>query len=314
MIVSGTSPVVTAGAGNDLVCVTQTTGAAAASEYFDVYVDAGTGDDIVDTTATSGRTKALLGSGVDRYPGGAGVDIVDGDGIDDEVLSGGGDDHLVLRIAGVSKTTVGWYDGGAGVDIVTVQSATAALDVALDGRILVDGVQAAGLNGFHNAYVAASRVVLRGTGDDDRLSVTGCDLRIHGGAGDDTLLRVGGAGFVALPQCEDKLRSFGGPGDDKIYGNTDSDRLSGNAGNDVLTGDGDPDVLLGGPGHDRLRGSLGADVLEGHGGDDILEGEDGNDTILGGRGGDTAFGGEDKDLCIAEVERDCEKRKWRPHD
>lgn len=307
VIVSGRSTVILADAGDDLICVTHLEdGTFVSNVQAHVTVDAGPGDDVVDTTATVSRTRAMLGTGVDRYLGGPGGDSVEADGADDEVLGGDGADHTTLRIASAPGAVLGRYDGGPGANGITVQSPTSALDVTLDGRVLVDGVAAADNTGFHYGNVAAFRAILRGTGNDDYLTVQGCDLKVYGGAGDDRLVRSG-LGYPGMPQCEDKLRSFGGAGDDTLFASTDDDRLSGNAGKDVLTGDGDPDVLLGGPGSDRLTGGLGSDLMRGHGGADILKGDHGHDKIFGGRGRDKAFGDEDKDLCVAEVERDCEK-------
>lgn len=303
VIVAGSSTVIRADAGNDLVCV-------ANSSSF-VKVEAGHGDDVVDTTATTSQTWAQLGSGVDRYLGGSGADTVDADDADDEVLTGDGNDSTRLRIMSAPGAIQGRYDGGSGANHVTVHSARSPLDVSLNGEVLVDGVAAADLANFQDGSAAALRVVLRGTGEDNRLAVTGCDLRVYGGGGDDTMGRshLWYPGAPALPQCEDRLRSFGGAGDDNLRAGTDYDRLSGGAGDDVLTSDNDPNVLLGGPGSDRITGGLGSDVLKGHRGADLLEGGYGNDTILGGQGSDKAFGEAGRDRCVAEVERDCEKRK-----
>jgi len=97
VIVSGTSIVVNAGAGNDLVCISGPTF---------VRTDAGPGDDVVDasvTTAVHPQTETLtdLGTGHDRFLGSPFLDTVWSNGVDDEVSTGLGRDRLWITITGL---------------------------------------------------------------------------------------------------------------------------------------------------------------------------------------------------------------------
>jgi Ca2+-binding RTX toxin-like protein len=66
--------------------------------------------------------------------------------------------------------------------------------------------------------------------------------------------------------------SFGGSGNDSLYGSPLDNIISGNAGNDIVSGADGNDQLLGGAGRDFLIGGTGADILNGGSGDDILIG------------------------------------------
>ncbi|WP_137982083.1 calcium-binding protein [Streptomyces violaceusniger] len=119
---------------------------------------------------------------------------------------------------------------------------------------------------------------------NDSVKISGGDVNVHGGAGDDTIIGAS----VAV----------GGDGDDTISHATNA---NGNAGNDTITdsfavwaGDGD-DTVIGDDVANEIYGGPGDDYLDGAGNDDSIYGEEGDDTIKGGPGNDYLFGGPGQD-------------------
>ncbi len=195
--------------------------------------------------------------------------------------------------------------------------------------------------------------LLDGGSGDDRLSGGSGDDRLLGGPGDDTVgngadfaaergndhleggdgddvleagqgddVAVGGNGDdVIRLDFGDDVSGQGGPGVDRIYGETgndgskvdggglfggpDDDFVSGGGGDDRLYGDAFPagpagnDMLLGGGGQDHLEGGGGDDLMIGGKGGDLLDGGDGNDVLVGNSGADTLLGGPGDDLIWA---------------
>ncbi|MCA9049307.1 MAG: hypothetical protein KDA89_11300, partial [Planctomycetaceae bacterium] len=149
-------------------------------------------------------------------------------------------------------------------------------------------------------------LVLRGTSDDDTLTVTQSD-------GNVTVTYSDPAGSVVDPvtlAVSDIRRIYfdGGRGNDtvtidsnitidaELIGGFGADTLTGGAGNDVIRGDDGNDILSGGAGNDEIHGGLDNDTIDGGAGADSLHGGDGADTIRGGTGDDQLFGdlGNDK--------------------
>ena len=306
VIVSGTSMVVNADAGNDLICIT-------GPDF--VRTDAGPGDDVVDTSVTTAvdpeaGTFTDLGTGQDRFLGSPVIETVHSNGVDDEVSTGPGRDRLLITITDIPTAAPGSYDGGGGTegDTIMIYSAALDLEVALGESIVVDGMQAATLTGFQLANVAAPRVVLRGDASPNLLSAWGCEIEVDGQGGKDTLDTLSGTTLEAQFPCTRADRTVslsGGGGDDVLAGGPGDLRLSGGGGNDQLVGGEGADHLVGGAGRDRLRGEEGADRLLGGSGNDRLEGVEGNDRLVGGAGRDRANGGLGRDVCDAEIERSC---------
>ncbi|WP_211122465.1 calcium-binding protein [Streptomyces yatensis] len=125
--------------------------------------------------------------------------------------------------------------------------------------------------------------VVLGDGNDT-VKISGGDVNVDGGAGDDT---INGASVAV-----------GGDGDDTISHTTNA---NGNAGNDTITdsyaawaGDGD-DTVIGDDVANEIYGGPGKDYLDGAGNDDSIDGEEGDDTIKGGAGNDYLFGGPGQD-------------------
>lgn len=131
------------------------------------------------------------------------------------------------------------------------------------------------------------------------------EVNIYAGAGDDTidLLDVNTNAFLSLATVPILFRSYGGDGDDDIYGSSQAfsgdgdpvtDYIHGEAGNDWLAGSNGIDVIEGGDGNDSLHGESGSDILYGGSGDDLLTGGAYSDLMYGGSGSDTLYG-EDGD-------------------
>ena len=304
VIVSGASTIIYAGAGDDLVCLTPTL---AYLGITGIQVDAGPGDDTIDASVRGDEiVRAQLGVGRDHFTGGPANDVVSANGVDDEVDTDSGWDAVNLVVTGVSTSIRGRYDVGSGPtrerETLTVRGEDSDIAVELDGQIVVDGVTAADVTGFHNVDLHARQAAVRGNGDPNSLFAAGCQVRVAGRNGNDNIsIDYFSDPHTPEPRCESKDRSAfvsGGRGHDRIGGSAGPDRLAGNAGNDRVTGRDGNDVLIGGAGRD---------VLFGVSGNDVLNGRVGNDKLVGGRGRDTADGGVGRDRCVAGVERRCER-------
>lgn len=147
--------------------------------------------------------------------------------------------------------------------------------------------------------------VIRGLGGNDILIGGDGDDRLIGGRGDDVL--DGGDGDDVLRGNSNLDTLLGGAGADTLHGGRGSDLLDGGDGDDRLRGGRGNDLLLGGRGDDRLRGNQGYDSLDGGDGNDRLHGGSGMDSLYGGDGIDRAAGGGNSDLCVAEVQKRCER-------
>lgn len=157
---------------------------------------------------------------------------------------------------------------------------------------------------------------------DRGVTQLGCQQRLSGGNGDDTIHGNRRDNGICGWGGKDSL--FGHPGDDVLRGNGDHDYLSGGFGTDTLNGGEGNDTIYGGGGDDSLRGgSFGKDFLSGGDGDDTLlgsglhddtiDGGDGNDSITayyglnhltGGPGKDVVNGGPSDDVVAGGPGRD----------
>ncbi|MEL7335911.1 MAG: calcium-binding protein, partial [Planctomycetota bacterium] len=186
-----------------------------------------------------------------------------------------GDD--ILTGGGLSDTLI----GGAGKDTVYGNGGNDYLDGATGEPKLTNPLQ----------FVLASTMqdtLYGGAGND---TIDGHYDLIDGETGNDTL-RVASHRPMAY-----NVRTWGGSGNDKLYGSAFGDVMSGGDGNDTLHGYGGNDNLGGGRGNDYLYGGTGNDTLSGHAGTDRLYGNSGNDTLDGGRDGtrDYLYGGPGSD-------------------
>lgn len=194
--------------------------------------------------------------GIDVLDGGEGNDLLVGDGHDDTLYGGGGNDTLYGDQADYDQR----FAAGA-----------AYLDVRYHGRD-----------------------TLYGGGGNDQLVGGGNHDYLDGGEGNDRL----------WGDDADRMRNKELNGNDYLYGRAGEDSLEGGYGNDWLYGGTDNDYLLGGGGGDFLYGEEGDDQLWGDDGDltsladhgaDYLDGGNGDDALIGGSGGDTLLGGDGHD-------------------
>ncbi len=184
-----------------------------------------------------------------------------GQGGNDEILAGSGDD--TLRGDAFTITSTGFLRGGndrifggGGDDLIFG-----------DEQINTDG-----------GMVIGGNDILVGNQGDDTISGGGGNDRVQGDIGNDIL--------------------NGDDGDDVLLGVFDNDQLRGGTGNDLLRGGEQDDLLLGGNGMDTLAGGTGRDTLGGGAGNDSLEGRGGFDTLDGGAGNDTLNGGSNADVFV----------------
>jgi alpha-tubulin suppressor-like RCC1 family protein len=91
------------------------------------------------------------------------------------------------------------------------------------------------------------------------LAIVG-EVRLIGGAGQNTAVGDGQQQFMVLGADDDIIR--GGGGDDTVGSLGGNDQIFGDAGNDVVYGGGGDDSLSGGAGNDRLNGGLGKDTAK----------------------------------------------------
>lgn len=136
-------------------------------------------------------------------------------------------------------------------------------------------------------------------------SITGSQVadRVHGYAGNDTVVGAGGDDFLRGEAGNDSIS--GGDGFDDTHGNMGADTMHGGAGPDWVVGGQDNDLLLGDDGNDVVYGNMGADTQYGGAGADWVRGGQANDSLSGGdgadwmwgdRGDDTISGGSGADL------------------
>ncbi|PVG82411.1 hypothetical protein DDE18_13165 [Nocardioides gansuensis] len=226
VIVTGSSTQVDAGAGHDLICLTSPV-----TEPRTPYIGAGEGNDLVDSTGTLRSAYVTLGDGRDRYVGGRADDRVSANDFDDTVTLGGGDDYFTAQDwRDGTPLIVGSYDGGSGEDWLTTESRDVALRLDLaEGRLDVDGVQAALVTGFTHAQVTAEHAVLKGDGRAQFLWVGGCTMEASGRGGNDHVAFHYSEDFE-FKTCTRTARLSGGSGKDTLRGSSGDDVLRGNSG------------------------------------------------------------------------------------
>ncbi len=271
------------------------------------------------------------------YAGGAGYSAagagdVNGDGIDDLIISAKYASAGGRTYAGVSYVVFGQAAGfGAVVNLAGLNgsngfkingvtsgdnsgnSVASAGDINHDGfDDLIVGARLADPNGFNSGstYIifgrpSAPSVTYSGTtGDDVQDGGAGADS-LSGGGGNDTLNGLAGI---------DTLN--GGDGNDIINGGLGADAMTGGLGDDTFYVDdaGDTTLESSGEGYDTVRSTiawtLGANfeqlILDGssningtgNGLDNVLTGNDGNNTLNGGAGADILYGGLGVDRLI----------------
>ena len=257
----------------------------------------GGGDDLI---FGDGNDNALeSGDGNDTVYGGSGSDGLYGGGGDDFLNGGAGQDYLI---------------GGTGFDTASYANAP--------GSIVID-LSIAGLQNTVSAGMDGLSQIESIEGSDHADWLYGNDQTnwLYGEDGDDTLSGRDGVDWLFGGEGNDFL--IGGAGNDLHYGGAGSDTASyydapsgvwvnlnlagwqntlgggtdwlsdieniyGSAYNDILTGDGNHNWLYGGSGNDALTGGGANDHLFGGAGNDQLFGGEGDDALYGGSGSDWA--------------------------
>ncbi len=181
---------------------------------------------------------------------------VDGSNADESVVVtsraylhlSGGDDEIVLPFGYEPPSSV--FSAGGGRDRLVSGNTDSDTNIRgheqvrvfLDEHRLVFGAgpepQVTIVNGIEDLSVGATSVRVHGDEKANEVFTTGCDIRVTGGPGNDSL-----------------HGSSGGKADCPLL----LSRLRGGSGRDELIGTGQDDILLGGKGRDRADGRKGID-------------------------------------------------------
>jgi Ca2+-binding RTX toxin-like protein len=200
-----------------------------------------------DGNAGDGETgeNDSVGADVEGIGGGAGNDLLRGNGGAGSFSGGAGSDTL---------------DGGGGADLLRGDSGFDTVDYSSRSAAVSVNLGSPGSNG--------------GAGENDTIPA---DIeRVVGGSAGDTL--IGGPAADALEGGPGNDAVSGAGGQDKLDGDAGDDGLDGSEGNDTLGGGADSDALNGGEGADALSGDDGVDTLAGGAGADTLSGGTGDDS------------------------------------
>lgn len=260
---------------------------------FDTVVDSGSSlNDRVQILSQTGDTLDLTGwSGIERYSGNIGNDVIDGSSVAEELVILGGNGMDTLSGGSQNDTILGGNDndiinGNGGDDRI---QGGAGDDTAFGGAgddifwvtDLGDEVHG-GTNG-----VIGDRAHVIGTGPYTIGTWTGLEAVYGTGTVDDNIDATGMATGITLYGRGGNDTLIGSDNADTFYGANDNDTISGAGGNDILIGGNGADTLNGGADNDYLRGDLNggsssADVFifnDNWGADTIGDFEDGVDTI-----------------------------------
>lgn len=223
---------------------------------------------------------------MDRFnvTGGTGNDALDGAGLADTLVGGGGNDTLNGGSGGSDS-----INGGAGIDTwaMNLGSATAALTLTLSGTgggtLVGNGTNLAGIENvqlttgsgndvINLSAVVGNHVVYTNDGTDTINVGAGSFNEVSGGGGADSLTAVAtnatasvrtvdkGYGWWALEAVDGSYSTrYIGVDQFDFTGSAFNDRLGGFGGNDVLRGAAGRDILNGGGGNDTLFGGAGGD-------------------------------------------------------
>ena len=112
--------------------------------------------------------------------------------------------------------------------------------------------------------------------------------------------RNAGYGVVIFGQ----LAIAGTDCNDTLYGTSGDDRIFGGGGNDTLFGGEGVNTIGGGDGDDLIYGGSRTDYIDGGNGNDTIFAADGNNRISGGAGDDTIYTGTGNDVIYASLGND----------
>ncbi|MCT8266401.1 M10 family metallopeptidase C-terminal domain-containing protein [Afifella sp. JA880] len=216
----------------------------------------------------SNNLAVAYGAEIENAAGGAGDEVINGNGLDNTLFGGGGSDIL----SGFSGDDLVF--GGRGASNDTLYGGDG------DDRLFSGGGDDRVDGGAGNDFIGSgigSDIVNGNAGNDTIFggAVPGSD-RIDGGDGDDVI--------------------WGGGGHDSLYGQTGNDEIGAGGGNDIIDGGAGDDTLFGGEGNDTVTVGAGRDLVYGSGGDDVfIFGADGERDVyaaVSGNGHDAIDGFE----------------------
>ena len=264
-----------------------------------VFLQGEAGHDSIDTSSASRAFLMFGGAGNDLIVGNGSDESIPMDLGDDTINGNGGIDRIVaqgLRGAVTLNDTLLsglGLDSIAGIELAQLE-AGAAVQInasAFSGAVTLFGSSA----GDSLIGTAFADVISGGNGNDTINAGDGNDT-ITGGVGNDSIDGEGGidlqvettAGSVLVTAIQ--IQGGNPLGTDKYF-NLESMQFTGNAGankfdtrlfsgNVTLLGGGGNDTLCTGGGNDSLAGEGGNDFLTGGAGDDTLDGGDGGDRLI----------------------------------
>jgi Ca2+-binding RTX toxin-like protein len=270
---------------------TGTTGSGATSESIDTLAG-------IENVAGTGLGDTIYGDGADnRIAPGAGNDVIDGRGGSDTI------DYSAARAPVEVRLDLGAaYEQGTGETALDIFSnyPPGIIVKADDYSATTDQ-----LTSIENAVGSAFADTLVGDGGANRLEGGAGNDVLDGAAGADRMLGGSGDDVYVVDDAGDVVIENAGEGTDEIrtalanYGLTAAnvEKLTGTSSSgQYLSGDARANIITGGTGGDYLVGNEGDDHLDGGGGDDHVYGNDDNDVIAGGDGNDTLQGGKGSDV------------------
>ncbi|WP_018095958.1 calcium-binding protein [Sinorhizobium meliloti] len=239
-------------------------------------IDGGAGSDTADfRDKTAGIVLTLAGAAnaiatvgglaedtvrnIENIFGGAGADVLTGDGNSNTIRGGAGADRL---------------DGGTGVDTVDYRDKTKSVSVTLDGAnpmtVKVGGVIEDTISNFENISGGSAGDTL--TGDSLANVLIGNDGAdtLRGGLGKDVLDGGNGVDTADYLEKTDAISvTLNGTASAVVFvGGTAEDTIRGVE--NILSGSGD-DTLVGDAASNMIRGALGADFIDGGAGVDTAD-------------------------------------------
>jgi len=168
--------------------------------------------------------------------------------------------------------------------------------------------------------VGNERLIVGGAGDDTIVDVGGFSTVVFDGARGDYTITGLADGWISIvdnrpgsPDGADQLQNVDQLSFSDgsvlvadlalpIQGTAGDDELVGSDGDDIIYGYAGNDALYGFGGNDTLDGGAGNDLLVGLNGNDTLLGGDGDDELIGSAGSDQMFGGAGADLFVARIQ------------
>lgn len=196
--------------------------------------------------------------------GGVGQDLLIGTAQVDDIRGGAGDDRITVTASGTGIDRY-FGDAGDDLLLIPANYDAFSNAFEFFGGDGVDTIDATAFGGglvlenFSDGSIAPAERVLFGAGGDvyDGRVDSPFALNLSGGDGDDRLSGASARDFLFGGNGRDDL--FGRGGDDQLGGDFGDDRIDGGAGADVIQGGPGADELTGGAGADVFRYQVGSE-------------------------------------------------------